>query len=214
MIGKFFSQDKLKQIEQCVHEAEKKTSVEIVPFIIDQADYYSVAHYRCALLLGFISLFSCAWYRQFVLTHPEVPFLVGSFVGYLLPYFSPLKRMFLLSKEKNEEVYQKALETFYDLGLHRIPTQNGVLIFIALAEKKVRLLWDRKWNELHSDSAVIFKTLAFELGQDLKNGPSPHQAVMKTIQKIGALSEQRFPQSEDQKMNFISNTPQASKDRS
>jgi putative membrane protein len=214
VIGKqYFHPEHLKKIEDTVTEAERKTSVEIVPYIIQESDDYRVAFFRSAYLVSCLGLFtlSCLSYF-FVIPSLHLQhyfflyFLLFSSLGFSLSYLPSIKRHFLLSEEKNEEVSQKALETFYSIGLHRLGTQNGILIFISLTEKKVRILWDRAWNDLHPDCIPLFETYTKDLGVKLKNGQTPAEALSVMICDIGRLCEERFPQSEEQKRNFLSNT--------
>lgn len=63
----------------------------------------------------------------------------GAFLlGYLLAFGRKWKRFFITKREMKEEVYQKAIESFREYGLHK--ESNTILLFASLLERRVEII--------------------------------------------------------------------------
>jgi putative membrane protein len=71
----------------------------------------------------------------------------GILIGYLLAYIPTIKRLFITTKEIQEEVYQRSLEIFYENKVSMTRDRTGIMIFISLLERKVEVLADCGINE-------------------------------------------------------------------
>jgi uncharacterized membrane protein len=65
---KYFSQVNKEKIQAAVKTAERETSGEIVPYVVEMSDFYEVAEWRAAGILGVIALGVFAWVRRFTNT--------------------------------------------------------------------------------------------------------------------------------------------------
>ena len=130
-------------IEEAVKKAEAKTSGEIVPVILEVSDNYPGATWRfgitCALF--FVALLYVYYPYLDFLVYLLIEILL-IFIGILLAQVSFLKRLFVSNAEKEEEVYQKAVEIFYERSLHSTRDRTGILILVSLLEHRVQILAD------------------------------------------------------------------------
>ncbi len=57
-----------------------------------------------------------------------------------------------LEKTTNLDAYERALEVFFQLKMNETQLQNGVLIYLAVADKKLAICGDKGINNLVSDN--------------------------------------------------------------
>ncbi len=158
-----FSEQERKLIDDAVAEAESKTSGEIVPVIASQSGRYD----RAEDLFGFslaLALLAIVWYffqaakplegdwAQGVSLVVNLPYAMGILIiGFLLgiviaTWFPVLRHPFISNQEMKEEVEKAAAEAFQKFRLRRTRSATGVLIYISLYERMVRVMGDDAIN--------------------------------------------------------------------
>jgi putative membrane protein len=130
--------------------------------------------------------------------------LVGFIVGRLAATQFPSIAMPLISKkEMAEEVERRAHEIFYREGVRSTKGATGVLIYISLFERMVRILPDeaiakavspKQWDE-------ICKTLV-----DAIKRKHPAEGLREAVSKSGQLLSQFFPLATGRGVNELRNT--------
>ncbi|PLY03408.1 MAG: hypothetical protein C0622_04465 [Desulfuromonas sp.] len=192
----FFSKEEQDKIEAAVKAAEAMTSGEIVPMVVEDSYSYPRAELIGAgtLALGVGLLASWAvggesiwWFLPF--------YLVAFFFFQLLIRHSPnLKRKLINPREINEEVYEKALVSFVEQGLHETRDKTGILILISLFEHRVQVLADSGINAKvpeHSWEEIVAIITA-----GLKSGDACN-AVCHAVTRCGLLLTEHFPRKDD-----------------
>lgn len=97
---------------------------------------------------------------------------------------------------RGETARQRASQLFSMLGVWNTEHNNGVLIYMLLAERRIEVLADRGlMQKLGSDAAL--KTLVDMLVPDLQNH-CMDVALNKAIDQVGALLTTHFPAREGQ----------------
>lgn len=186
------SKQEQNQIRDLIEKAERKSHTEVVPMIVERSDAYPAAHFRCAIIVSFI--FSMALYfSPLSIVNPiyylwiQLPgLLLGFFLGQI-PFFT---RLLITKKEMEFETRQRAYEAFFEHGIHLTKRNNGVLIFISLLERKIRIVTDKAvrdkveqkiWDEIISEFAnkVQKESLA--------------EALKQTIEATANVLEYYFP---------------------
>lgn len=129
----------------------------IYEMVVRNSDVYPAAHFRSGLLLtGIIS--TILYFLPFTMGDPILLLYVqaGAFLlGYLLAYGKKWKRFFTTNKEMREEVYQRALECFYEYGLNS--KNNSVLVFASVLERRIEFIptGDIEESKLKEISEII-----------------------------------------------------------
>ncbi|MFC2133438.1 TPM domain-containing protein [Bacteroidota bacterium] len=164
-LSKYFSDADFEEIKQKVKEAESQISGEIVPVIVEKCDSYNVAVYRAAIagiFIAFITLIIIDRYiPEFAIYDPVWYFIfaaAGGSTAALLTYFiSPMQRLFLGDKIIDRTTQQHAELFFISEQVFNTRQRTGILIFIALWERKVIIRADtgissvvnqEKWDDL------------------------------------------------------------------
>lgn len=85
---------------------------------------------------------------------------------------------------------KRALEVFAELGVWDTAQNNGVLIYVLLAEHGIEIVADRAFTP---DVPVeVWRGICEDIGQAFEDGRY-EEGVLAAIEKIGAISAARFP---------------------
>lgn len=189
-------------IKEAVEKAESKTSGEIVPVVLDKSDFYPTAHFRMALIVGILSSLICYYTYDFedpiTLILVQIP---GMMLGYFLAYFNTFKKLFTTKEEMNEEVQQRALEIFHTHQVSMTKDRTGIMIFISLLEKEVKVLADCGINEKVEKD--YWDKLVVNLISNIKIG-NITKGLVSAISQCGDSLQESFPIKKDD-TNEISN---------
>lgn len=132
------------EIQSLVSEYEKQSTGEIVPVILANSDSYPSAHFRWALLLSL--LLPALLYMAPIPIQDPIWFLAiqagGAVLGLLLAFNHKAKRMMLTKGQMNEEVHQRALQAYFEHGVHTTKDRDGVLVFMSLFERRAEIIAD------------------------------------------------------------------------
>jgi len=182
-------------IKEAIKKAESNTSGEIVPVILDQSDFYPAAHFRLSLLFGIIFALICYYTYDFddpiILIWIQVP---GMILGYLLAFIPFLKRQLISNAEMQEEVYQRALQVFYENKVSMTKDRTGIMIFISLLERRVEVLADCGINEKVEKD--YWNNLVNWLIKKIKEG-NKIEGLVSAIDTCGKSLMEFFPIKED-----------------
>ena len=141
-------QDK-NRIKDAIAQAESTTSGEIVPLIVRASDNYPHADFAGGIIAQALAMIAAIWFLPtFDYLYFTVAAIVGFLIGYVATRFIPtIKRAILGKKIVTEEVYQRAIQAFFEHGVSETRDRTGILIMISLLERRVQIVADRGINE-------------------------------------------------------------------
>lgn len=190
---RFFTQVDLDAIRAAVGEAEKRTSGEIVPYVVDQSDEYLSATWKGAALGAILApLVALAIHRWSSIWGIPIdwwialPAPVGGALGYLLSLLPSVRRWMVGDEVLEARTRRRAAVAFLDQEVFRTDNRTGILLFVSLFERRVVLLADSgihqkveqgQWEE-------ITNRLAGEIRKG-RTGP----AMVEAIRACGELLE-------------------------
>lgn len=136
-----------ERIEAAVRAAERGTSGEIVVAVVRTCDEYGAAGWRCGALLAALALLGVAlagpgWPLSAVLALQAAA--LGA--GHLLAGLDPVRRFFVSEEQLRACAERRAWSSFAAHGLHLTAGRTGILIFVALLERRVVVLADEAVN--------------------------------------------------------------------
>lgn len=190
-----FTESERERVQEAVRLAESGTTGEIVPWIVDSCKGYRWVH--GLLTIAGIVLATIA----LGLAHRDHPWDVhladtvlwqalGALGGLLLSKVPTVKRSIIPAAWMEEEVHQRALAAFVSGKLTDTADRNGVLIFIALFERRVEILADRgidrKAPKRYWDDRVA------EIIEGVHQG-TPVDALCHAVYLTGVLLTEHFP---------------------
>ena len=150
-LHKRFSDEDLKRIKTAVQQAESKISGEIVPFIVEKSDAYTIASYRAAVLsaaIFFLSIiFIDRYLPEYAVYDPIFIFLLvlaGGILGaWLTAKAGALQRIFISQEHFDRVTKQKAEAAFLQEEVFNTKQRTGILIFISFFEHEVIVMADK-----------------------------------------------------------------------
>jgi len=140
----FFLPESRKRVGRAVEAIESGTSAEVVVTVRRRAGHYrqtdlyagaGLALAMLAFLLFDEHVYEVAWMPVNVV----VAFVVGAFVTANAP---ALRRALTSPRLIADSVRTAGRAAFYDLGISRTKGRTGVLVFVAMFERKVELVVD------------------------------------------------------------------------
>jgi uncharacterized membrane protein len=106
-----------------------------------------------------------------------------------------------IEKTTSEVPFDRALEVFHELKMNETQLQNGVLIYLAVADKKFVICGDKGINDLVADD--FWDTTKEVMKNHFKNG-NFKQGLIDGILMSGEQLKKYFPWSADD-INELSN---------
>jgi putative membrane protein len=195
-VGQYFSKAERDEIRRAVDEAEKGTSGEIVPYVVEASDNYEGSLWKGAALGGLIgAVAGIAWEfgfeswgglgRLLPLTLP----VLGAALGYLLCLLSATVRRAMVSREVLEtRVRRRAAVAFLDEELFRTRDRTGILIYLSLFEHRVVVLADEGINSQVREEE--WSELTGDLAEGIRQGRAG-SALVEAIGRCGDLLAER-----------------------
>ena len=144
---KRFSADDLARISAAVAAAEMGTSGEIVPVFVEASGPYAEAAWRAGTALGVIAVVAGDFLApDGMALHLFTPLLVfaAAFAAgfYGAPFVPSLHRRLAGRRAMDEQVSLRAEAAFTREEVFATRDRTGILIFVSLLERKVRVLAD------------------------------------------------------------------------
>jgi putative membrane protein len=193
MIAKeLFNEADKQRIESAVKRAEKLTSGEIVPMVVDQSYDYPRAEILGSGLFSLATGISLSWaFFGESLWHFLWLFALCYFPYKLMIRNLPaLRRRLIHTDEISEEVEEKAILSFLEQGLHHTRDETGILILISLFEHRVHVLADRGINNVVP--ASTWDGIVQTITDGIHNGDTCN-ALCEAIESCGQLLAEHFP---------------------
>ena len=194
--AEFFTAEEKERIEAAVRAAEKRTSGEIVPLVVDAASRYPRAELQGGGLLALALAANLAWW---LFDGSLWVFLAAFLLGYwpcrlLLRGAPPLLRLLIPPAEFDAEVEECAKIAFLDYGLHRTREGTGILILICLFEHRVQVLADHGIH--HAVPPATWQQIADLVTAGIKAGRTA-DALCEAVAHCGDLLAGSFPPRHD-----------------
>ncbi|HOW83559.1 MAG TPA: TPM domain-containing protein [Spirochaetota bacterium] len=192
----FLSDEQKKRIESAVHDAERKTSGEIVPMVVSSSYHYPVSDFIGALVLSVLASVAAMLFMKtenmWVFLGLFMPlFVVMHWIVRRTPF---LKRLFISDREIDEEVEEAAIKNFFTKGLYCTRDQTGVLIFISVFEHRVWVLADKGINSVVDPKTWNEIVVLITDGIKKKNQAD---AIVRAVERVGEILSRHFPRKDD-----------------
>lgn len=194
----FLTTAERQKVTECVQQAEKLTSGEIVPVIASASHSYPIVDmiggFFLALPISLIltsTIGAAMWLGSMNLLLFLALFSVLYWPGkFIVANFLPVKRFFLLVDQVQEEVEEAAMKTFYTENLSATRDRNGILLYISLLERRVWILADSGINARIDQQ--IWQDTVTTLTAGIRQGRQA-EALCSAIKAVGDILKTEFP---------------------
>lgn len=195
-----------EKIEQAIADFEKEVDFELVPVITEKSSFVEHIGWMISLLLLLLFVLTIDYFFQDSWASKTWYYVAAPFVavlaGHLLDKSDLVDRFFISRAERTRQVYEKAQRVFFLKNLHDLKTQNSLVLFVSIMERKIVILPDPRLNfeglqELQQKLLALiqkdFGTRRFEAG------------FLNAIALLKAELKSRFPRAEDSSENLVCN---------
>jgi putative membrane protein len=161
-MGFSLSADDQQRISRAVAEAERRTSGEIVPYVVARSGTYEAAIWRGGVLFALIALAGVLLFLQFYAGwgwtwlhtgwgSASVMLAAGVVGAALAAYVPGLKRLLIRQAEIERTVHLRAMQAFVEEEVFNTRERTGILLFISLFEHWIEVEGDSGINKLVTD---------------------------------------------------------------
>lgn len=191
-MASLLSEADLAEVQAATTAAEARTSGEIVPYLVEQADEHVDGRYRAGLLGAVLATaIATALHEGLDLWGPPLVFwmLVPAWIGALAGYFScrlfpGLLRALVPDEAIELRVLRRAESAFLREEVFKTRDRTGILIFLALFEHRALILADSGIHQVVPHEQ--WQQLASKLAEGIKEGRAK-AALIAAIESCGAL---------------------------
>ncbi len=151
-----FNDEEKDRIRAAVADAEKMTSGEIVPYIVNRSGEYAIAYWRGAMIGSlvflaialFIFQFYTGWSLGWLYQGWGTALLtvIGGLIGALLAILPDVRRLLAGRFELALRVHHRAVSAFIEEEVFLTEERTGILLFVSLFEHRVEVLGDEGIN--------------------------------------------------------------------
>jgi putative membrane protein len=138
----FLRGEGVKALEAAVAEIEKTSAVEVVLAVRPRARHWLVQHVIVAIAAGIGVLAFAVWRylpRWEVVALPVAAAIAGAL---LVELIGPLYRFLAPGELRDDHVREAARASFVENRVHSTRRRTGLLVFIAVRERRVELVGD------------------------------------------------------------------------
>jgi putative membrane protein len=195
-VHRFFRPEDLEAIRAAVAAAEAKSGGEIVTYAVGRCDPYEEARWRGAAAGAVVAAVAAGFLHPLVeiwggwgAVWVALPAVVGAAAGYLAAWGWPaLERLLVDAETREHRVRQRAQTAFLDEEVFATRDRTGVLLFLALFERRVEVLADAG---IHARVAPgEWEQIAADLAAGIRRGEAA-AALIAAVGRCGRLLEER-----------------------
>ncbi len=174
-----------------VVDLERRTTAEIVPFVVPRSDAYAQADWKSMALGALLGSLAAAAFHRFGEVwgfDPSlwiaVPPIVGAALGWFAARLPIVARVLAGSEVIDLRVRRRAEAAFLAEELFATERREGVLLFVSLFERRVLVLADVGFRGRIGSPA--WTCVALSISERLKTG-GPAAALLAGVERIGVL---------------------------
>ena len=188
----FFTEVEKKRLEATVRDVESRTIGEVVVMVVDSSDPYLEAGVIGGITVGgCVSLvLTILFFHSSLLYFLPLSFLLFFPAQLLMRRDHRWKALLLGAERKEHAVRERALRAFFEKGLYKTKENTGVLFFLSLLERKVRVLADKGiYQKIGQETLDRY---AKAVSQGVRDGRAC-DALCEAIEGVGELLAKHFP---------------------
>ncbi|HEV8631234.1 MAG TPA: TPM domain-containing protein [Thermoanaerobaculia bacterium] len=207
---RLFSAADEEAIRAAVADAERRSAGEVVPWIAEACDPYPEAAWKAAAI-GALAALALGWTARWLagswgdpLLWIVLPALAGGALGLALGQLAPLQRLLVDAELMQHRVQRAADSAFLRSEVFATRERTGILIFLALTERRVVVLGDSGINA-HVEPRE-WQTIADDIVAGLRRGRTA-AALAAGIEACGELLAERGVPLREEDVNELPDRP-------
>jgi putative membrane protein len=198
-------------IRAAVAAAERESAAEIVPVLVEATDDYELADWKGAALGAVAAALATAVAQRFgsgwgiAAAALALPAVAGAVVGWLAArYLAGLRRALVGRDRLDQRVEERARLAFLEHEVFRTRDRTGILILIALFERRVEILADQGIHAVVPPER--WQTIADQAAATVHTG-SAGEALRRAVEACGAVLVELGPRRRADDLNELPDAP-------
>ncbi|MDD5760065.1 MAG: TPM domain-containing protein [Desulfobulbaceae bacterium] len=188
----FFSAAEKETIAATIKKVEATTSGEIAVMVVNGSDTYPEGIILGGMVLGGVTALGATdyFFNDSLWMYVPCAVIMALIFGAILKRVSFLHGFFTPAGQINLRVEKRAIQAFYEKGLHKTRDASGVLFFLSLFERKVWVVADQGiYQKITQDE---LQTYTRHIVEGIKSGKKT-EALCHEISRFGQLLALHFP---------------------
>jgi putative membrane protein len=210
-ISDLFSDGDLEAIRGATAAAERSTSGEIVPYVVERIDDHAEARWRAATIGALVAALAAGAAHAVVgywsghgVAWITLPVLVGAGLGYLIGGVAPVTRWLMPADALDVMALRRAEAAFLEEEVWRTRQRTGILVFLALFERRAVILADEGIHRAVPPG--LWQELVAELVDGVAAGEAA-RALARTVQRCGEILLEHRVERQADDVNEIDDRP-------
>ncbi len=192
---RFLSERGQQDIRGAVEAIEATSSVEVVVAVRQRLARWPSAHVAIGMVAALAMLAFTLYSDQLEFAYWEIvlfPLLAGMVFGLLVELLPAVQRALTAPRIRERQLREASRATFYELGVHKTRERTGLLVFVAVLDRRVALVGDVGVVEALGQRTLDAhaKTLAAEIPHGLV-------AVAAKLRELAPTFEKPLPRRDD-----------------
>lgn len=195
-----------EKVEMAIADFEKEVDFELVPVITEKSSFTEHIGWMISLLLLLLFVITIDFFFQDSWSSKTWYYVAAPFaaviVGHLLDKSDLVDRFFISKPERTRQVFEKAQRVFFLKQLHEIKTQNSLVLFISVMERKIVILPDPrlKFDGLQELQQKLLKLIQKDFGEG-----KFEEGFLDAISFLKTELKSRFPRQNKSLENLVPN---------
>jgi putative membrane protein len=195
-----------------VAEAERRSGAEVVPVLARASDAYRLADWRAAAggalagALAGVPLEAAAGWSALARWAPALAAAAGALLGLAAVTVPALRRLLAGARELDARVDAAAAAEFLRREVFRTRDRTGLLIYVSLFERRVRVLADE--GVYRAVERPRWEELAGAVAADMR-AEAPARALLEAVRRAGELVAAHGPRRRADDRNELPDAPLA-----
>lgn len=177
-------------ISQEIENLEKLSSAELVAVITKRSGDYKYATSLVSIFVVFLISFYLIFNNKSAIELLQIQLLAFVGISLFFDRFNNLIVKILPKSYKHRKASQNAKDQFYNLGLNRTKTNQGIMFFVSFDEKYVEIITDSEISKKIKDK--YWQEIVDEFIEDVKNNHLSN-GYLKAIHACSEILIKEFP---------------------
>ncbi len=187
----FISEQDAQRIRQTIEQVERETSGEIVTVITHSSDDYRYIPLLWAALVALMLPAPFVFLDIYWFIDDQYLYQLAAFtVAALVFLISPVRLRLIPVAVRQRRAHRHAMEQFILNGLPATEANNGILLFVSMAEHYVEIIADKGVNERVSEDT--WKIIVDDFTTRVKSG-AVADGFIEAILRCGEILREHFP---------------------
>jgi len=186
-------------VKDAVAAVERRSRGEVVPLVVDDADDYGWIRERgmlIGLVFGLALVEIYGFLRHWPVSTRELGVFTigGAFIGFAMAFAPGIARLLAGPGRLAANAHRRALAEFTARGCAETRERTGILVMVALFERRIEILADRGIQAvaIEREGTEVWSRVCSDFAREASAGRAV-EGLVRTIERLGDVLARHFP---------------------